>query len=52
MRVVVADSLDEAREVILGSLLFRFIALTRASEASLMMCSSESAAPGMAASTV
>mgnify|MGYP006277272331 CR=1 FL=1 len=33
VRVVVADSLDEAREVILGSLLFRFIALTRASEA-------------------
>lgn len=32
-RVVVADSLDDAREVILNSLLFRFIALTRAAEA-------------------
>ena len=32
-RVVVADSLDDARGVILNSLLFRFIALTRPSEA-------------------
>ncbi|MEI7521229.1 MAG: LLM class flavin-dependent oxidoreductase [Thermoleophilia bacterium] len=32
-RVVVADSIDDARQVILNSLLFRFIALTRPSEA-------------------
>lgn len=32
-RVVVADTDDEAREVVRGSLLMRFIALTRASEA-------------------
>lgn len=32
-RVVVADSAEEAREVVLGSLLMRFIALTRPSEA-------------------
>lgn len=32
-RVVVAESMDAAREVIRNSLLFRFIALTRASEA-------------------